>query len=86
MYCNFPRKTFDKFFYNSIEYGKHYATFFKVSDGIYVISMRAERSDDYYGAKVLKVIDLYSLEKLEPDYAWKVFEQTLRELDAAEDF
>lgn len=86
MYCNFPRKTFDEIFYNFIKYGKHYATFFKDSDGIYAISMRAERTEDYYGSKVLKIIDLYSLEKLEPDYVWKVFEQTLRELDAAEDF
>ena len=86
MYCNFPRKTFDKIFYNSIEYGKHYATFFKDSNGVYAISMRAERTDDYFGDKVMKVIDLYSLEKLDPDYTWKVFEQTLRELDASEDF
>lgn len=86
MYCNYPRKTFDKIFYNSIEYGKHYALFFKDTNDIYAISMRAERSDLYYGTRVLKIIDLYSLEKLDPEYAWKVFEQTLRELDALEDF
>ena len=85
MYCNYPRKTFDKIFYNSIEYGKHYALFFKDND-VYAISMNSERMYEYCSYPVLKIIDLYSLEKLEPDYAWKVFEQTLRELDVTEDF
>lgn len=63
MYCNYPRKTFNKIFYTCIQYGKRYALFFKDSNEIYAITMREEQSDDYYGAKVLKVIDLYSLEK-----------------------
>ena len=33
-----------------------------------------------------RVIDLNTLDKLEPEFVWKVFEQTLKELDVAEDF
>ena len=40
MYCNFPRTTFDKIFYNWIRTGNHYATFFKDTGGIYAISIK----------------------------------------------
>lgn len=86
MYINFPRKTFDKILISYIENGNHYATFFKDSNGIYAISMKAERIEVYCGCPVLKVIDLNSLEKQEPEFVWKVFEQTLKELDITEDF
>ena len=87
MSCNFPRKTFDKYFYNTIENGKHYAIFFKENeDGIYAIFMSKEILYYYEGCPVLKVIDINTLDKQEPDFVWKVFEQTLKELDVAEDF
>ena len=40
----------------------------------------------YNGCPVLKIIDLNTLDKQDPDFVWKVFEQTLKELDIAEDF
>ena len=86
MYCNFPRTTFDKIFYNWIRTGNHYATFFKDTGGIYAISMKSERIYNYCGCPVLKVIDLNTLDKQDPDFVWKLFEQTLKELDVSEDF
>lgn len=87
MYCNYPRKTFDKYLHNTLDNGKHYAIFFKEhADGIYAIFMSKNRLYYYEGCPVLKVIDLNTLEKQEPDFVWKVFEQTLKELDVAEDF
>ena len=86
MYINFPRKTFDKILISSIENGNHYATFFKDSNDIYAISMKAKLIDNYWGRPVLKVIDINTLDKQEPEFVWKVFEQTLKELDITEDF
>ena len=40
----------------------------------------------YEGCPVLRVIDINTLEKQEPEFVWKLFEQTLKELDVAEDF
>lgn len=70
-----------------IDTGKHYALFFKdnVQD-TYAISVKAEPIKNYCGLPVLKIIDLNTLEKLEAEFVWKVFEQTLKELDVAEDF
>jgi hypothetical protein len=48
--------------------------------------MKPEPVNNYCGLPVLKVIDLNTLDKLEPEFVWKVFEQTLKELDVAEDF
>ena len=87
MYCNYPRKTFAKYLHNTLDNGKHYATFFKEKeDGIYAIFMSKNRLYYYEGCPVLKIIDLNTLDKQEPDFVWKVFEQTLKELDVAEDF
>lgn len=87
MYINFPRKTFPMYLKRFIETDKHYALFFKdnVQD-TYAISVKAEPINNYCGLPVLKVIDLNTLENLEPDFVWKLFEQTLKELDVAEDF
>lgn len=87
MYINFPRKTFPMYFQRFIDTGKHYALFFKdVVQDTYAISMKPEPVNNYCGLPVLKVIDLNTLEKLEAEFVWKVFEQTLKELDVAEDF
>jgi hypothetical protein len=87
MYCNYPRKNFAKYFYNTIKNGKHYATFFKDKEQeIYAIYMSKNRLYYYEGCPVLKVIDINTLEKQEPEFVWKLFEQTLKELDVAEDF
>jgi hypothetical protein len=48
--------------------------------------MKSERIYNYCGYPVLRVIDLNELDKKDPDFVWKVFEQTLKELDVAEDF
>ena len=87
MYINFPRKTFPKYFYHFLDAGNHYAIFFKdnVHDA-YAIAMTTERIYNYCGCPVLRVIDLNTLEKQDPDFVWKLFEQTLKELDVAEDF
>jgi len=85
MYCNFPRKTFANYYHNFIEHGNHYAIFFKDTD-TYAISMKSERIYNYCGYPVLRVIDLNELDKQDPDFVWKVFEQTLKELDVSEDF
>ena len=70
-----------------LDTGKHYAVFFKdVVQDTYAISMKPEPVNNYRGLPVLKVIDLNTLDKLEPEFVWKVFEQTLKELDVAEDF
>lgn len=75
------------YFQRFTDTGKHYAIFFKDNvQNIYAISMNAEPIDNYCGLPVLKVIDLNTLEKQEPEFVWKVFEQTLKELDVAEDF
>lgn len=87
MYSNYPRKNFAKYFNNTIKNGKHYAIFFKEKEyGIYAIYMSKNRLYYYEGCPVLKVIDINTLEKQEPDFVWKLFEQTLKELDVAEDF
>lgn len=67
--------------------GNHYAVFFKdVVQDTYAIAMKTEQIYNYCGLPVLRVIDLNTLEKQDPDFVWKVFEQTLKELDVAEDF
>jgi len=86
MHYNFPQTTFDKIFYNCIRNGNHYAIFFKDTGGIYAISIKKERLYNYCGCPVLRVIDLNSLEKQDPEFVWKLFEQTLKELEVAEDF
>lgn len=87
MYINFPRTSFPMYFKRFVDTGKHYAIFFKVDfQNTYAISMKSEPIDRYCGLHVLKVIDLNTLEKQEPEFVWKVFEQTLKELDVAEDF
>lgn len=75
------------YFQRFIDTGKHYALFFKDNiQNTYAISMKAEPMDNYCGLSVLKVIDIDTLEKQEPEFVWKLFEQTLKELDVAEDF
>lgn len=87
MYINFPRKTFPMYLKHFIETGKHYATFFKDKEQeIYAIYMSKNRLYYYEGCPVLKVIDINTLEKQEPEFVWKLCEQTLKELDVAEDF
>lgn len=87
MYINFPQKSFPMYFKSFIDTGKHYAIFFKDNvQNTYAISMKPKPINNYRGLPVLKVIDLNTLEKLEPELVWKVFEQTLKELDVAEDF
>lgn len=87
MYINFPRKSFAMYFNRLLDYGNHYAIFFKDNlQGIYVVAMKEERIYNYRGCPVLKVIDLNTLYKQDPDFVWKVFEQTLKELDVSEDF
>jgi len=87
MYINFPQKSFPMYFKRFLDTGKHYAIFFKdVVQDTYAISMKPEPVNNYCGLPVLKVIDLNTLDKLEPEFVWKVFEQTLKELDVAEDF
>lgn len=86
MHYNFPQTTFDKILYNCIRTGNHYAIFFKDTGGIYVISIKKERLYNYCGYPVLKVIDLNTLDKQDPVFVWKLFEQTLKELEVAEDF
>lgn len=75
------------YFNSLLDTGNHYAIFFKdnVHD-YYSIAMITERIYNYNGCPVLKVIDLNNLENHNPDFVWKVFEQTLKELDVAEDF
>lgn len=87
MYYNFPRKTFTMYLKRFLDNGEHYAIFFKdyVND-FYAICIKRERIFNYYGRPVLKVIDLNELDKQNPDFVWKVFEQTLKELDVADDF
>lgn len=87
MYINYPRKSFAMYFNRLLDYGNHYAIFFKDNvQGIYVVAMKEERIYNYRGCPVLKVIDLNTLYKQDPDFVWKVFEQTLKELDVSEDF
>lgn len=87
MYVNYPRKSFAIYLNNFFDNGMHYAIFFKDKvQGIYAISMNEEPINNYRGCFVLKVIDLNTLENHNPDFVWKVFEQTLKELDVAEDF
>lgn len=75
------------YFNRLLEYGNHYAIFFKDNvQGIYAVAMKEEPINNYRGCFVLKVIDLNELDKQNPDFVWKVFEQTLKELDVAEDF
>ncbi len=75
------------YFKRFINTGKHYALFFKDNvQNTYAISMKEESINNYCGLPVLKVIDINTLEKLEPEFVWKVFEQTFKELDVAEDF
>ena len=87
MYINFQRKTFDAYFRRFLVSGKNYAIFFKdnVQD-TYAIAMKPEPIKNYCGLPVLKVIDVKSLENQEPEFVWKLFEQTLKELDVSEDF
>ena len=87
MYYNFPRKSFAMYFNRLLDYGNHYAILFK--DNVldcYSIVMKTDRIYNHRGCPVLKVIDLNTLYKQDPDFVWKVFEQTLKELDVAEDF
>lgn len=87
MYYNFPRKTFTMYLKRLLDTGEHYAIFFKDNvQGIYAVAMKEEPINNYRGCFVLKVIDLNTLDKKVPDFVWKVFEQTLKELDIAEDF
>lgn len=87
MYINFPRKTFPMYLKRLLDTGKHYAVFFKdVVQDTYAIAMKTERIYNYCGLPVLKVIDLNEFDKKDPDFVWKVFEQTLKELDVSEDF
>lgn len=87
MYVNYPRKSFAMYFNRLLEYGIHYAIFFKDNvQGIYAVAMKEEPINNYRGCKVLKVIDLNTLYKQDTDFVWKVFEQTLKELDVADDF
>lgn len=87
MYINFPRKTFDAYCRRFLETGKHYAIFFKDNvQNTYAIAMKPEPTNNYCGIPVLKVIDINTLDRQEPEFVWKVFEQTLKELDVAEDF
>lgn len=75
------------YFNRLLDTGNHYAIFFKDNvQGIYAVAMKEERIYNYRGCFVLKVIDLNTLENHDPDFVWKVFEQTLKELDIAEDF
>ena len=70
-----------------LDSGKHYAIFFKDNiQNTYAIAMKQEPNNNYCGLPVLKVIDINTLDKQDPDFVWKVFEQTLKELDVAEDF
>ena len=75
------------YFNRLLDNGEHYAIFFKdyVHD-FYAICIKRERIFNYYGRPVLKVIDLNELDKQNPDFVWKVFEQTLKELDVSDDF
>ena len=87
MYVNYPRKSFAMYLNHFFYIGMHYAIFFKDNvQGIYAISMKETPINNYRGCFVLKVIDLNTLENHNPDFVWKVFEQTLKELDIAEDF
>lgn len=87
MYVNYPRKSFAMYFNRLLDTGNHYAIFFKDNvQGIYAVAMKEEPINNYRGCFVLKVIDLNTLDKKDPDFVWKVFEQTLKELDVAEDF
>lgn len=87
MYVNYPRKSFAMYFNRLLDYGNNYAIFFKDNvQGIYAVAMKEEPINNYRGCFVLKVIDLNTLDKKDPDFVWKVFEQTLKELDVAEDF
>lgn len=75
------------YFKRFIDAGKHYAIFFKDNvQNTYAICIKAEHIDNYCGLPVLKVIDINTLDRQEPEFVWKVFEQTLKELDVAEDF
>ncbi len=75
------------YFNRLLDTGNHYAIFFKDNvQGIYAVAMKEEPINNYRGCFVLKVIDLNTLDKKDPDFVWKVFEQTLKELDVAEDF
>lgn len=87
MYYNFPQKTFTMYLKRLLDTGNHYAIFFKDNvQGIYAVAMKEEPINNYRGCFVLKVIDLNTLDKKDPYFVWKVFEQTLKELDVAEDF
>ena len=87
MYVNYPRKSFAMYFNRLLDTGNHYAIFFKDNfQGIYSVAMKEEPINNYRGCFILKVIDLNTLDKKDPDFVWKVFEQTLKELDIAEDF
>lgn len=75
------------YFNRLLDTGNHYAIFFKDNvQGIYAVAMKEEPINNYRGCFVLKVIDLNTLDKKDPDFVWKVFEQTLKELDVAVDF
>ena len=87
MYYNFPQKTFTMYLKRLLDNGEHYAIFFK--DNVldcYSIVMKTDRIYNHRGCPVLKVIDLNELDKQNPDFVWKVFEQTLKELDVVDDF
>lgn len=87
MYYNFPRKAFPMYYNHFIASDKHYAIFFKDTwKNAYAISMNVEPIYDYCGNPVLKIIDLNTFDKQDPDFVWKVFEQTLKELEVTEDF